>query len=128
MLKEKTIKIEDKESADYGKTFKVKQAPVLKAEKMLSKLASAFSIEMKNIKKIDIKKIDLNSDALDDVLSEMLHFMFFINENGVEVQLINDRADNVIEELSTLLKLRKEFLSLNTSFMKLVTSAMKGKM
>ena len=105
MLKEKIIKIEDKESADYGKSFKIKQAPVLIMEDMIVKAVGSSS----NFSKINVP------------LNDIMAYLYFVSEEGIETQMINNRANDIIEDVSTLLSLRKEFIFLNVSFTRLVT-------
>ena len=108
MLKEFTFTIEDKESPDLGKTFKVKQPPVLEFEKLMVKFASCFTIDK-----------GINEDKTIELLNEILKYCYYI-QNNVETQLINERANVIIEDPMTLLLLKKEFIKKNPAFMKVV--------
>ena len=108
MLKEFIIKIEDKESPDFGKTFKVKQPPVLEFEKLIVKFASCFTTDK-----------GINEDKTIELLNEILKYCYYI-QNDVETQLINERANVIIEDPITLLLLKKEFIEKNPAFTKVV--------
>lgn len=108
MLKEFIIKIEDKESPDCGKTFKVKQPPVLEFEKLIVKFASCFTADK-----------GINEDKTIELLNEILKYCYYI-QNDVETQLINERANVIIEDPITLLLLKKEFIEKNPAFTKVV--------
>lgn len=115
MLKEFIFKIEDKESPDLGKTFKVKQPPVLEFEKLMVKFAGCFSTSGEKKE----KTITINEDKTIELLNEILKYCYYI-QNDVETQLINERANAIIEDPMTLLLLKKEFIKTNPAFMKVV--------
>lgn len=121
MLKETTLTIEDKDNPDYGKTFKIKQAPVLAFEKILNRLIGSISIEVKNI---DTKKITIDHNITEELLTkDILNYLYFVNkELNQDIQLINNRADDIIEDINTLILLQKEFFNTNMVFTKLVDS------
>lgn len=108
MLKEFTLKIEDKESPDFNKTFKIKQPAVLEFEKLLVKFAGCFTANN-----------GLNEDKTIELLNEILKYCYYL-QNDVEIQLINDRANEIIEDPYTLLLLKKEFIEKNPAFTKVV--------
>ncbi len=126
MLKETILTIEDKDSPDYGKTFKIKQAPVLAFEKILNRLIGSINIEVKNnIKEsIDTKKITIDHNITEELLTkDILNYLYFVNkELNQDIQLINNRVDDIIEDINTLILLQKEFFSINMVFTKLVDS------
>lgn len=115
MLKEFIFKIEDKGSPDLGKTFKVKQPPVLEFEKLMVKFAGCFSTSSEKKE----KTITINEDKTIELLNEILKYCYYI-QNDVETQLINERANAIIEDPMTLLLLKKEFIKTNPAFMKVV--------
>lgn len=111
MLKSFNLKIEDKESADYGKSFIVKQAPVLEAEKLLIKFGSCFSNN------------GVNEEKTNELMDDILKYCYYFDEKeGTEIQLINERANLYIEDLSTLITLKTEFIKNNKGFIKVVQS------
>lgn len=109
MLKQFSLKIEDKDSADYGKEFIIKQAPVLEAEKLLIKFGSSFSNQ------------GMDESKVNELSNDILKYCYIV-EGGVETQLINERANLCIEDLSTLLALKIEFIKQNKGFIKVVQS------
>ena len=114
MLKEFILKIEDKESPDFNKTFKIKQPAVLEFEKLLVKFAGCFTANS-----------GINEDKTIELLNEILKYCYYISKDTktnteIEIQLVNDRANEIIEDPYTLLLLKKEFIEKNSAFTKVV--------
>lgn len=93
-------------------------------EKILNRLVGSLSIELKNIKDMDMRKINIDPNITEELLTkDILNYLYFVNkELNQDIQLINNRIDDIIEDINTLILLQKEFFSINMVFTKLVDS------
>lgn len=112
MRKEIKFTIDDKDSADNGKTFKIIQPPVLDLEKLLVQFAGCFSAND-----------SINEDKINNLLQEILKYCY-ISFNGVDTQLTPEVANSQIEDLTTLYRLKEEFIKANPAFIKVIVSLM----
>ena len=112
MRKEIKITIDDKDSLDYGKTFKIVQPPVLELDKLLVQFGGCFSANN-----------SINEDKINNLLQEVFKYCY-ICFNGTDTLLTPEIVNTQIEDLTTLYRLREEFIKANPAFIKVIVSLM----
>lgn len=123
MRKEKEITIT--EGRDAGKTFKITEMSATQADRWATKAlclvgkSGCSIIDLFN--KISTGGIlnvlgDLGYDGAEPLMEELLNCCSF-KKDGVDVQMKGAMVDSVIEDWTTIFKLRKEALDLTINFL-----------
>ena len=120
--KEVEIKIED--GRDAGKVFKITEMPAIQIDKWATKALlllgkAGMNISVLNSMNVEdiitaISKADY--DETEKLLSEMLACCSF-QKDGVSVIMKESMVDSVIEEWTTVFRLRIEAIKLNLGFL-----------
>lgn len=120
--KEVEIKIED--GRDAGKTFRIVEMGAIQADKWVTKALlllgkSEFNIGVLNHMSFEeilkaLSKCDY--EQVEKLLNELLACCSF-NKDGVSVPMKGDMVDSVIEEWTTVMRLRIEALKVNLGFL-----------
>jgi hypothetical protein len=128
-----TIPGEIAENRDAGRSFQIVEMSAMKAEKWATRALLAFvssGIDLdedvnvnggiQELAKFGIQAfMGLKFEFIEPLLDEMLgccHYLRTPGDTTSKTQLTVDNCDNYIEEVSTLLKLRTETLSLHLGF------------
>lgn len=123
MRKEKEITIT--EGRDAGKTFKITEMSATQADRWATKAlclvgkSGCSIVELFN--KISTGGIlnilgDLGYDGAEPLMEELLNCCSF-KKDGVDVQMKGTMVDSVIEDWTTIFRLRKEALDLTINFL-----------
>ena len=125
MRKEKEITIT--EGRDAGKTFKITEMPATQADRWATKALclvgkSGCSIidlfnKMSNGGILNVLG-DLGYDGAEPLFEELLNCCSF-KQDGVYVQMKGSMIDSVIEDWTTIFRLRKEAYDLTMNFLEL---------
>lgn len=123
MRKEKEIKIE--EGRDAGKVFKITEMPAFQMDRwatrallVLGKAKKGGILTIGSMSTEDLLS-SLSGVCYDDaepLLQELLECCAFV-KNGQSIVLTKDMIDGIIEDWTTLFKLRMEALNLCTGFL-----------
>lgn len=123
MLKEKEIKIET--GRDAGKVFKVTEMPAFQMDRWATrallvlgkaKKGGIMTISSMSIEDLLSSLSEVNYDEAEPLLQELLECCSFV-KNGQSIVLKKDVIDGIIEDWTTLFKLRMEALTLCIGFL-----------
>ena len=123
MLKEKEIKIET--GRDAGKVFKVTEMPAFQMDRWATrallvlgkaKKGGILTISSMSIEDLLSSLSGVNYDEAEPLLQELLECCSFV-KNGQSIVLKKDVIDGIIEDWTTLFKLRMEALTLCIGFL-----------
>ena len=120
MRKENLITLQD---GGEAKQFKIRQMPATKGEKFFLKLLMALGAKAKTVSMDDPIQV-INAvcsqpfEKVQDLLDDMIGCISRVHDGGIETQLTPDNADDFIEDVPTLLKLRAEVVKVNNFFQK----------
>lgn len=123
MLKEKEIKIET--GRDAGKVFKVTEMPAFQMDRWATrallvlgkaKKGGIMTISSMSIEDLLSSLSGVNYDEAEPLLQELLECCSFV-KNGQSIVLKKDVIDGIIEDWTTLFKLRMEALTLCIGFL-----------
>ena len=120
--KEVEIKIED--GRDAGKVFNVKEMPAMQMDKWVTRALLVLGKAGMNISVLnamDIEKIlsalsKADYEETESLLKEMLECCSF-QKDGVSVVMKESMVDSVIEDWTTVFRLRVEAIKLNLGFL-----------
>lgn len=120
--KEIEIKIED--GRDAGKTFKITEMPAVQMDKWVTRALLLLGKSGKGIgalTNMSVEEIleslsDCNYESTEKLLEELLACCSFLKD-GVRVPMKGDMIDSVIEEWTTIFRLRIESLKVNLGFL-----------
>ena len=120
--KEVEIKIED--GRDANKVFKITEMPAVPMDKWATRALLLLGKAGMNIGVLNTMSINdiltalskSDYDATEKLLDEMLSCCSFIKD-GVSVPMKGDMIDSVIEEWTTIFRLRIEAIKLNLGFL-----------
>lgn len=130
MRKEKLITISS--GRDEGKKFKIREMGAVKTEKWATRalmLLASSNIDLgvdkeklkgvegwNNIAQAGLNKLaEIDFNKIEPLLEDLLNCCYFITGN-VETQLTSENADTIIEDITTLFKLRQEAFSIHFGF------------
>ena len=130
MRKEKLITISS--GRDEGKKFKIREMGAVKTEKWATRalmLLAGSNIDLgvekdqlkgvegwSNIAKAGLNKLaELDYEKIEPLLEDLLNCCYFITGN-VETQLTSSNADTIIEDISTLFRLKQEAFGVHFDF------------
>ena len=123
MRKEKEIKIET--GRDAGKVFKITEMSAFQMDKWAtkallvlgkSKKGGILSIGSMSLEDLLSSLSDVDYEKAEPLLQELLDCCYFKKDNTL-VQLKKDFVDSVVEDWTTLFKLRLEALTLCVGFL-----------
>lgn len=123
MLKEKEIKIET--GRDAGKVFKITEMPAFQMDRWATrallvlgkaKKGGILTISSMSIEDLLSSLSGVNYDEAEPLLQELLECCSFV-KNGQSIVLKKDVIDGIIEDWTTLFKLRMEALTLCIGFL-----------
>lgn len=131
MRKEKIIVISS--GRDEGKKFKIREMGALKIEKWATRalmLLAGSNIDLGvdkeklkgvegwgNVAKAGLSRLsELDYEKIEPLLEELLRCCYFMPDDNIETQLTSSNADSIIEDMSTLFKLRQEAFGLHFYF------------
>lgn len=123
MLKEKEIKIET--GRDAGKVFKVTEMPAFQMDRWATRALLALGKAKKGgiltIGSMSIEDLlsslsGVNYEEAEPLLQELLECCSFV-KNGQSIVLKKDVIDGIVEDWTTLFKLRMEALTLCIGFL-----------
>lgn len=120
--KEVEIKIED--GRDAGKVFKITEMPAIQIDKWATKALLLLGKAGMNISVLNSMNVEdiitalskADYDETEKLLSEMLACCSF-QKDGVSVIMKESMVDSVIEEWTTVFRLRIEAIKLNLGFL-----------
>ncbi|MBO7696959.1 MAG: hypothetical protein J6T10_30380 [Methanobrevibacter sp.] len=124
MRKEKEIKIE--EGRDAGKVFKIIEMPAFQMDKWAtrallvlgkSKKGGILAIGSMGMEDLLSSLSDVEYEKAEPLLQELLDCCWFMNSTGTSVQLKKENVDGIVEDWTTLFKLRLEALTLCVGFL-----------
>ena len=122
MRKEIEVKIE--EGRDAGKKFKITEMPAFQMDRWAMRALIALGKSQKggiatlgamNIQDVFNAFTKLDYEQTEPLLQELLECCAFIKD-GTAITLKKDMVDSIIEDWTTLFKLRMESLKLNVGF------------
>lgn len=130
MRKEKIITIS--EGRDAGKKFKIQEMGALKIERWATRalmLLAGSNIDLgvdkdklkgvegwANIAKAGLSRLsELEFEKIEPLLQELLECCYFITDN-IETKLTYTNVESIVEDMSTLFKLRQEAFGLHFDF------------
>ena len=123
MRKEKEIKIE--EGRDAGKVFKVTEMPAFQMDRWVTRALIALGKTKKegimglgamNMEDLLSTLSEIDYQVAEPLLQELLECCAFV-KNGQSVVLTKDMVDSIVEDWTTLFKLRLEALMLCIGFL-----------
>ena len=131
MRKEKIVVISS--GRDNGKKFKIREMGSVKIERwatralmLLAQSGIDLGIEKdklkgvegwNNIAKIGLEKLaQVDFEKIEPLLEDMLNCCYFLPDTNIETQLTSSNADTIIEDMTTLFKLRQEAFGLHFDF------------
>ena len=122
MRKEIEVKIE--KGRDAGKVFKITEMPAFQADRwatraliLLGKTTKGGIMALGSMEMSDIINSfsELDYEKAEPLLQELLECCSFIKD-GTSIPLKKDMIDSIVEDWTTLFKLRIEALQLNIGF------------
>lgn len=121
MLKSVDIIIEA--GRDKGKKFKITEMPAVKMDKwatkallILGKSGNAFNLAQINLEELLKSLSSANYEGVEPLLEELLSCATF-ERDGVSMTMTSSIADGIVEDWTTLFRLRIEALKLNLGFL-----------
>ena len=123
MRKEKEIKIET--GRDAGKVFKITEMPAFQMDRWAtrallvlgkSKKGGILTLGSMNIEDLLSALSEVDYEKAEPLLQELLECCSFV-KNGQSIVLKKDMVDGIIEDWTTLFKLRMEALTLCIDFL-----------
>ena len=120
MRKENLITLQD---GGEAKQFKIRQMPATQGERFLLKLLMALGAKANTVSMDDPIQV-INAvcsqpfEKVQDLLDDMISCISRVHDGGIETQLTPDNADDFIEDVPTLLRLRAEVVKVNNFFQK----------
>lgn len=119
----KEIEITIEEGRDAGKTFKITEMPATQADKWVTKVIglvgrngmNAVDISNMSFQELAISLIKSKPEESEPLFDELLGCCSYVKE-GASVSMRGQMADSVIEDWSTLFKLKNEALKLIFGF------------
>ncbi len=120
MRKENLITLQD---GGEAKQFKIRQMPATQGERFLLKLLMALGAKANTVSMDDPMQV-INAvcsqpfEKVQDLLDDMISCISRVHDGGIETQLTPDNADDFIEDVPTLLRLRAEAVKVNNFFQK----------
>ena len=123
MRKEIEVKIE--EGRDAGKTFKITEMPAFQTDRwatralmLLGKSTKGGIMALGSMEMADIVNAfsELDYEKTEPLLQELLDCCAFVKD-GTSVPLKKDMVDSIVEDWTTLFKLRMEALQLHIGFL-----------
>ena len=131
MRKEKIITIS--KGRDAGKRFKIREMGAVKIEKWATKalwllIGSGVDLGVdkdklkgvegwSNVAKAGLQKLsEVDFEKVEPLLEELLKCCYFLPDNNIETPLSSDNADSIIEDMTTLFKLRQEAFGIHFDF------------
>lgn len=123
MRKEKEIKIE--EGRDAGKVFKITEMPAFQMDRWAtralialgkSKRGGIISLGSMSLQDIFSALADVDYETTEPLLQELLECCAFVKD-GQSIVLTKDMVDGIVEDWTTLFKLRMEALALCVGFL-----------
>lgn len=122
----KEIEITIEEGRDKGKTFKIEEMSAVQMDRWAMKALCLFGksgtsvIEIFKMSIIELFDAFTKTDyeKAEPLLNELLACSSF-KKDGVYVKMTSTLADSVVEEWTTLFRLKKEALSLSLGFLEL---------
>ena len=124
MLKEVEIRIED--GKDAGKVFKIKEMPALQMDRwamralcLLGRSSSngiAGLFQIKDFSELLSSFSAIDYEKAEPLLVEMLECCYFVKD-GTLIQLKGSFINGIIEDWTTLTRLRVEALKVNLGFL-----------
>lgn len=119
----KSIDIVIEAGRDKGKMFKITEMPAVKMDKwatkallLLGKSGSAFNLAQINLEELLSKLSSANYEGVEPLLEELLSCVSF-EKDGVSMVMTSSIADSIVEDWTTLFRLRIEALKLNLGFL-----------
>lgn len=120
----KEIEIKIEEGRDAGKTFKITEMPAVQMDKWVTKAvgilgkngASVVDIASLSFTTLVVSLMKSDTEEASQLFDELLACASFIKD-GVAVSMKGTMIDSVIEEWSTLMRLKNESLKLNLGFL-----------
>ena len=123
MRKTKEVIIE--EGRDAGKKFKITEMPAFQADRwatralmQLGKSQKGGIMALGSMEMADIVNSfsELDFEKAEPLLQELLECCAFVKD-GTSIPLTKDMVDSIVEDWTTLFKLRMEALQLNIGFL-----------
>lgn len=123
MRKVKEVKIE--EGRDAGKVFKITEMPAFQADRWATRALLQIGKSQKGgimaLGSMEMSEIinsfsELDYDKAEPLLQELLECCAFVKD-GTSITLTKDMVDSIVEDWTTLFKLRMEALQLNVGFL-----------
>lgn len=121
MLKSEDIVIES--GRDKGKKFKITEMPATKMDKwatkallILGKQGTAFNLAQLDLEELLRGLSNADYAGVEPLLEELLSCASF-ERDGVSMTMTSSIADGIIEDWTTLFRLRIEALKLNLGFL-----------
>lgn len=120
----KEIEIKIEEGRDAGKTFKITEMPAVQADRWITKalcLLGKSKFDISSLGSMSMPEIlksmsGLNFDDTEPLLNQLLECATF-EKDGVAVPMKGSMIDSVIEDWSTLFRLKVESLKLILGFL-----------
>lgn len=123
MRKEIEVKIE--EGRDAGKTFKITEMPAFQMDRWATRALIALGKSQKGgiaaLGSMSIQEVlsafaELDYENTEPLLQELLECCAFMKD-GTSIPLKKDMVDSIVEDWTTLFKLRMDSLKLNIGFL-----------
>ena len=131
MRKEKIVVISS--GRDAGKKFKIREMGSIQIERWATKalmLLAGSNIDLGvdkdnlkgvegwgNIAKAGLSKLaEVDFEKIEPLLEDLLKCCYFLPDSNIETQLTSSNAESIIEDMSTLFKLRQEAFGIHFDF------------